>query len=191
MDGPRKRALGAATGMQTIEKVTDADIAEVYQSKNLFEGIESMTSELTGLLTLVHAIEWRQPKTKIDMATIQEWTKGTFGDPVKVAMGAVTFGGRTSSHGMRRWRRAEARFGDMGCAVGWGTPSQLAFRGEKNTWGSHLRAKRPRQQGLDRFRDARATVEDCRNSIRDRHFDTLEACHLDQNRRREGAFGEL
>ena len=40
MDAPLRRALGAASAMQTIEKLTDADIAEVYQSKNLFEGIE-------------------------------------------------------------------------------------------------------------------------------------------------------
>jgi hypothetical protein len=91
MDAPRKRAIGAAAGMQTIERLTDADIAEVYQSKNLFQGIESMTSELTGLLTLVHAIEWQQPSTKLHKATVQELTKGTFGDPVQVAKGEVSF----------------------------------------------------------------------------------------------------
>jgi hypothetical protein len=91
MDAPRKRALGAAAGMQTIEKLTDADIAEVYQSKNLFEGIESMTSELTGLPTLVHAIEWQEPSTKLHKATVQELTKGTFGDPVDVGRGAASF----------------------------------------------------------------------------------------------------
>jgi hypothetical protein len=91
MNAPLKRALGAAAGMQTIERLTDADIAEVYQSKNLFEGIESMTSELKGLLSLVHAIEWQQPSTKLDRATLQELTKGSFGDPVKVSTGAVRF----------------------------------------------------------------------------------------------------
>jgi hypothetical protein len=91
MDEPRKRALGAAAGMQTIEKLTDADIAEVYQSKNLFEGIESMTSELTGLLTLVEAIEWQQPATKLEKAAVQELAKGSFGNPVKVASGAIKF----------------------------------------------------------------------------------------------------
>jgi hypothetical protein len=50
-----------------------------------------MTSELTGLLNLVHAIEWQQPSTKLHKATIQEWTKGTFGDPAKVATGGATF----------------------------------------------------------------------------------------------------
>ena len=81
MDAPRKRALGAAAGMQTIEKLSDANVAEVYQSKNLFEGIESMTSELTGLLTLVHALEWQNPTSKLDRAVVQELTMGSFGDP--------------------------------------------------------------------------------------------------------------
>lgn len=85
MNAPLQRAFGAAAGMQNIEKLTDADIAEVYQSKNLFDGIESMTSELTGLLTLVHATEWQEPKSKLDIATVQAWTKESFGDPVKLA----------------------------------------------------------------------------------------------------------
>ncbi len=88
-DGPRKRALGAATGMQTIEGLADLDIAEVYQSKNLFEGVESMTSELSDLMTLVQAIEWQAPSGKLDKATVQEWTKGSFGDPVKLARGTL------------------------------------------------------------------------------------------------------
>ena len=49
-----------------------------------------MTSELTGLLNLVHATEWQQPKSKLEIATVQAWTKGTFGDPVKLATGALS-----------------------------------------------------------------------------------------------------
>ncbi|MCB1509639.1 MAG: Eco57I restriction-modification methylase domain-containing protein [Hyphomicrobiaceae bacterium] len=89
MDAPRKRALGAATGMQTIERLTDVDIAEVYQSKNLFDGVESMTSELSGLLTLIQAIEWHAPTSKLDKAVAQALTKGSFGDPVKLATGEI------------------------------------------------------------------------------------------------------
>lgn len=89
MDAPRKRALGAAAGMQTIERLTDIDVAEVYQSKNLFEGIESMTSELTDLLTLIQAIEWHAPTSKLDKAVAQALVKGSFGDPVKLARGEI------------------------------------------------------------------------------------------------------
>ncbi|MBU2583110.1 MAG: Eco57I restriction-modification methylase domain-containing protein [Alphaproteobacteria bacterium] len=89
MDAPRKRALGAAAGMQTIERLTDVDIAEVYQSKHLFDGVESMTSELSGLLTLIQAIEWHAPTSKLDKAVAQALTKGSFGDPVKLASGEI------------------------------------------------------------------------------------------------------
>ena len=60
MDASRRRALSAATGMQTIERLADVDVAEVFQSKHLFEGVESMTSELADLLTLIQAIEWQR-----------------------------------------------------------------------------------------------------------------------------------
>src|SRR5439155_7310279 len=79
---PMKRALGAAAGMKMIERLTDADIAEVHQSKHLFDGIESMTSELNGLLSIVDAVEWEGTLTKLDKATVQEWTKGKFGNAV-------------------------------------------------------------------------------------------------------------
>jgi hypothetical protein len=89
-DEPRRRALGAAAGMQNIERLTDADIAEVYQSKDLFDGVTSMTSELTDLLTLVHSIEWHATSSKRDKSAVQAWTQGKFGDPVKLAKGEGT-----------------------------------------------------------------------------------------------------
>jgi hypothetical protein len=88
-DEPRKRALGAATSMQTIERLTDVDVAEVYQSKNLFDSITSVTSDLSDLLTLVHAIEWHATSSKRDKSVVQAWTKGSFGDPVKLAKGQM------------------------------------------------------------------------------------------------------
>ena len=86
---PMKRALGAAAGMKMIERLTDADIAEVHQSKHLFDGIESMTSELNGLLSIVDAVEWQGTLPKLDKATLQEWMKGKFGDAVALANGTI------------------------------------------------------------------------------------------------------
>ncbi|WP_316227142.1 MULTISPECIES: Eco57I restriction-modification methylase domain-containing protein [unclassified Bradyrhizobium] len=86
---PLKRALGAAAGMQMIERLTDADIAEVHQSKNLFDGIESMTSQLDGLLSIVDVVQWQGSLNKLDRATLQEWMKGKFGDPTAIVNGAV------------------------------------------------------------------------------------------------------
>ncbi len=89
MEASRKRALGAATGMQSIERLADVDVAEVFQSKHLFEGVELMTSELTDLLTLIQAIEWRAPASKLDKAVAQALVKGSFGDPVKLLRGGI------------------------------------------------------------------------------------------------------
>ena len=85
MEEPKKRALGAASAMQNIERLSDADIAEAYQSKNLFDGVKSMTSELSGLLTLVHSLDWQGVTNKLGRATAQALVKGTFGDPVKIS----------------------------------------------------------------------------------------------------------
>jgi hypothetical protein len=89
MEPSRKRALGAATGMQSIERLADVDVAEVFQSKHLFEGVESMTAELTDLLTLIQAIEWYAPASKLDKAVAQALVKGSFGDPVKLLRGDI------------------------------------------------------------------------------------------------------
>ncbi len=89
MDAPRRKALGSARAMQTIERLTDVDVAEVYQSKELFDGIEEMTSELSDLLTLIQTIEWHAPISKLDMAVAQALVKGTFGDPIKLAKGEL------------------------------------------------------------------------------------------------------
>ncbi|WP_208867120.1 Eco57I restriction-modification methylase domain-containing protein [Bradyrhizobium sp. AS23.2] len=84
---PLKRALGAAAGMQMIERLTDADIAEVHQSKQLFGGIESMTAELKGLLSIVDAVEWQGSRSKLDKAALQELMKGKFGNPTALVLG--------------------------------------------------------------------------------------------------------
>ena len=75
--------------MQTIERLADVDVAEVFQSKHLFEGVESMTSELADLLTLIQAIEWQAPASKLDKAVAQALVKGSFGDPVKLLRGGI------------------------------------------------------------------------------------------------------
>jgi hypothetical protein len=84
---PLKRALGAAAGMQAIERLTDADISEVHESKQLFDGIESMTVQLNSLLSMVDAVDWQGSKDKLDKAAIQAWMKGNFGDPIALAHG--------------------------------------------------------------------------------------------------------
>ena len=48
----------AAKGMQHIEELSDADIAEVRESTRLFEGVDEMTAELRRLLDFLCSFRW-------------------------------------------------------------------------------------------------------------------------------------
>ena len=48
----------AAKGMQQIEELSDADIAEVRESTELFRGVDEMTAELRRLLDFLCSIRW-------------------------------------------------------------------------------------------------------------------------------------
>ena len=48
----------AAKGMQLIEELSDADIAEVRESAELFQGVDEMTAELRRLLDFLCSIRW-------------------------------------------------------------------------------------------------------------------------------------
>lgn len=87
MEEPRKRAVGAASAMQAIEKLSDADIAEVTQSKNLFAGVSSMTAELTGLMDIIHAADLVAARTKDERDALDAFLRSTYGDPVLLAHG--------------------------------------------------------------------------------------------------------
>lgn len=81
------KAKTAATSMQTIEGLTDAEIAEAHRSADIFEGVVEMTRPLDTLISMVHAIGWLDLKEKADIAAVQEWLKDGFGDVVDVADG--------------------------------------------------------------------------------------------------------
>lgn len=87
MEEPRKRAVGAASAMQAIERLSDADIAEVTQSKNLFAGVSSMTAELSGLMDIIHAADLLASRTKEERDALDAFLRSTYGDPVQLAHG--------------------------------------------------------------------------------------------------------
>ncbi|MBC6403449.1 MAG: restriction endonuclease, partial [Hyphomonadaceae bacterium] len=89
---PLQRALGAAAGMQTIERLTDAEIAEAHRSATLFGGVEAMTAPLDGLLKLIHAMDWLNIRDKAGKAALEALFCGEFGDPLDIAMGAPLAG---------------------------------------------------------------------------------------------------
>ncbi len=52
-------AEAATEGMQRIEEMSDADVAEVRESAALFRGVEKTTAELHGLLHTLCGLRWR------------------------------------------------------------------------------------------------------------------------------------
>ena len=58
LHGPVTRATRAASSMQIIEGLTDAEIAEAHRSKDIFDEVYEMTRPLDAFLSLIHAFDW-------------------------------------------------------------------------------------------------------------------------------------
>ena len=84
---PMKRALRAASKMQIVEGLTDAEIAEAHRSADVFAEVEDMTAPLDALLKLIHAIDWLNIKGKAGEDALKIFFDGQFGDPLDIAMG--------------------------------------------------------------------------------------------------------
>jgi hypothetical protein len=100
---PMQKAMAQATAMQKLERVTDADIAEVVESKTLFDGIEQETRPLNTFLKILYALDWLDMKRE-DEAAIRAWLDGQFGEPFDIARGKLLLGPGDSGTG-----HAEAR----------------------------------------------------------------------------------
>ena len=84
---PITKATSAAAGMQVIEGLTDAEIAEAHRSADIFAGVEESTAPLDAFLSLVHALDWLMLRDKADRAAVDAFFDGQFGDPVDIALG--------------------------------------------------------------------------------------------------------
>ncbi|ELT99779.1 hypothetical protein CAPTEDRAFT_212539, partial [Capitella teleta] len=82
-----EKALSAASKMQLIEGLTDAEIAEAKLSKDTFTDVEERTAPLDALLKLIHAFEWLGIKDKAEKIALESFFGGQFGDPISIAMG--------------------------------------------------------------------------------------------------------
>lgn len=89
LHGPITRAMRAATSMQIIEGLTDAEIAEAHRSADVFAEVQDMTAPLNAFLSLIHAIDWLGVKARADKAALRAFFDGQFGDPVQIALGAA------------------------------------------------------------------------------------------------------
>jgi hypothetical protein len=86
------RALRAASPMQIIEGLTDAEIAEAHRSADVFAEVEEMTAPLAALLSLLHALDWLELANRDNKAILQAYLSGVFGDPVQLALGKLAPG---------------------------------------------------------------------------------------------------
>ena len=89
LHAPMTRALRAASSMQIIEGLTDAEIAEAHRSKDVFAEIEDMTAPLDALMRLIHAFDWIDLSQPRDQLVLQSYFLGVYGDPVQIAVGVL------------------------------------------------------------------------------------------------------
>jgi len=92
-----QKAVGSASAMNTIEGLTDAEIAEAHRSADMFNGILKMTDPLNTFLQTLHAIDWLGLKKEkrergsaadeTDLGAVSAWLDGTYGDPVAIVTG--------------------------------------------------------------------------------------------------------
>lgn len=86
---PMTRALRAASSMQIIEGLTDAEIAEAHRSADVFAEVKDMTAPLDAVLSLLHALDWLELNTRANRDLLESFLLGVFGDPVQIAMGRI------------------------------------------------------------------------------------------------------
>ena len=87
---PMNRALRAASSMQIIEGLTDAEIAEAHRSADVFAEVQDMTAPLNALLSFFHALDWLEFNTRENRLLLQAFLSGVFGDPVQIVLGKVS-----------------------------------------------------------------------------------------------------
>ncbi len=78
-----RKARSAARGMEFIEGLTDADIAEAKSSKSLFDEVQAVTKDLRAFMDLVHGVRWAGGD-KLRTRAIARLQRGDFGDPIKL-----------------------------------------------------------------------------------------------------------
>ena len=86
---PVNKAADAAGAMQTIERLTDAEIAEAHRSAQTFAEVEALTAPLDAFLSLLHAFDWLDAKTREDKAALHAFFEGRLGDPISIAQGTA------------------------------------------------------------------------------------------------------
>ena len=82
-----EEAQTAANPMKSIEKLTDADLAEARESIDLFTKVDEQTKPLNAFMSLLYALEWLDPQD-IEETAVASYLTGMFGDVVDIAQDA-------------------------------------------------------------------------------------------------------
>ena len=103
-------AENATEGMQAIEEMSDADVAEVRKSASLFYGVEETTAELRGLLNFLCGLRWctaeMKQKDRLALKYPLSSTLGSTGDAYKLlARGPEHVGDVPSDSGDAAWSK--------------------------------------------------------------------------------------
>ena len=119
--------------MQTIEELTDAEIAEAHRSAETFAQVEEATAPLDAVLSLVHAIDWLEVKDRDGRTALQSFFGGLLGDPIEIALGrAEASAERPESAHFAELLREARRLVDEERFLNW----QAAFPGVWTNWQS-------------------------------------------------------
>ena len=115
MNEVKKSALAAAESMRLIERLSDADIGQVLESKRLFAEVESRTGPLIGMLDFINGARHSGAKGKAGKAALEHWTLGAFGDPVALIQGTkdIVIPDEVKEHELERKRRVVSNRGKL------------------------------------------------------------------------------
>ena len=86
LERPIKRALRAAAPMQIIEDLTDAEISEAHRSADIFASVKEDTAPLDAFLSVVHAFDWLNIRSREDKSALYAFFEGMLGDPVDISL---------------------------------------------------------------------------------------------------------
>ena len=133
LHGSITQAERSALGMQTIEELTDAEIAEAHRSAEAFAGVEEATAPLNAVLSLVHALDWLDVRDRAGRTALQSFFGGLLGNPIEIALGrAEASAERPESAHFAELLRKARRLVDEERFLNW----QAAFPGVWTNWQS-------------------------------------------------------
>ena len=133
LHGSVTQAERSALGMQTIEELTDAEIAEAHRSAETFAQVEEATAPLDAILSLVHALDWLAVRDRESKTALQSFFGGLLGDPIEIALGrAEASAERPESAHFAELLQEAHRLVDEERFLNW----QAAFPGVWTNWQS-------------------------------------------------------